>query len=668
MRRVEPARTPVTPEPPVVVAVDARPLTPSADPATDLVVAALVALGTACWAGLCLGLLGSFAAAVALALGIGAGLVAWLARPTTGPRADGHRLLPALAVFVGGVLLYLPAYDTTLFGSDSTVYLNAGVHLARTGSLAVDDPLTEVTGLGRVDPFPPFGPSGPRLRSAAGLVFDRPGDPVWSSFSQLPSVWLALGDGLGGLPGALAVNPLLAAAALTSFFLLLRRLSGGAIAVLATGLLAMALPQWFFARFSMAEIGAQCFLWGALLAWDRWEETRTPVAALAAGVGLGLAAVARIEYVAFVPLALGVGWVLGRPYRVRPPLITGAVAMLLVVQGLALTLLVIPTHYRSAVRGLLALTPTTATAALAGTVVVACAAATLLVLRILSDRTLRGLIAAGLAAWGIAYAAGADSFERGGVPAAWLLAYTSPALLVLAGCGLPPLTRCWRHREAGRLALLLGLVVGAHFLLAAHAQPLAMWGSRRFLPVLIPMMAAAIATAVVALARWRRAAGVTVAAMALVLQVRPLLPHWSQSYFRGTSDAAAEVARLVPAGAVVAIAPGLQHVLLDVPLTLVHERSAVALRGAAGDLAALPIVARAMHDRPVYLVQHGLHPVPRLAELSVEPVGTTSFRTVVPGVGHPEHSDVTAELDTPLAVFRVRVDQGTAVDSRRTLR
>lgn len=618
----------------------------STDLATDLGVALLLGTGAACWSGLVLGQLGWFRPLPVAGLGIAVLLaslrVLGASRGPAGGARLGWRSLDGPAVFLLAAVLYGPAYDTTLYGADATVYLGSGAHLARTGSLAVDDEL--LRRLPRLEQLAIFGAYGvgrddPLDRSPAGLVFQHFAPPVYSTFSQLPSVWLAIGFGMGGLTGALLATPLLAAAGVMAFYLVVRRLGGVPAALLAAALLAPALPQVSFARLPMGESGAQFLLWGGLLACGRWADARSRLAAVAAGAGIGLAALARPEYALFVPLALAFLYASRGPAG-RLPATVPAVAAALIGHAVVLILVVVPTHYRIAIRDTLTVAMGLVTDALGhpARLALGAVAAVLVLAAILAVGRRRGsavgwwvrvAAAIGLVFWGLVYIHVASPGSLGqGVPR--LRSTVGWPVLVLGPPGLLILGRSWWRDTAGRLAFLLGVISAVHFLYDPHTGPLAVWGMRRLLPAALPLLFAASATALVATGRLWRPAALLGGAIALVLNAWPARALWGRPYLKGANAAAADIASLVPPGAIVLVSAGIGDALLDVPLLLIHGRSAVQLRTLAGDVRPLRQVLRAAGDRPLYLLEHGLLPPPRRPGLRFEPAGERSAVLLLP--------------------------------------
>jgi hypothetical protein len=623
---------------------------------SNLAIVLPLTVGAAFWAGLVAGQLGHFTlvpvvlAAALAALATALGLRARSAPAGDGlavrqAGADGHwRAIEGPAVFALAALLYAPGYDATLYGSDAAIYLASGAHLATTGSLAIDDPLLRRLPLDvQVALFRPMG--GGLGRSQGGLVYAYSTSTVYSTFSQLPSVWLAIGFAAGGLPGARLVGPLLAAGALAAFYLLVRQLSGTPVALLAVGLLAPMLPQLLFARLPTGECGGQFFLWSGLLAHVRWCTTRERLAAIAAGVSLGLAGLARPEYVAFIPLAGVLLWLLTPGVVGRVSALTVALTAALYGHAAALVLVVVPSHYRLALLEILArnglVDITFAGAVVTWAAIVAAAMATVAVVAVLTrvhgqsgGWQRRALAVVAVVLWAIAYSRLRSPASGQGIP--WLPFYASWPVLVLALLGLPLLAFEWWRQPAGRVALLVGAVAAAHLLYDLHTAAFPVWAGRRLVPAVLPTLAASAATGTWALARAGRPLAIGIAVLAVTSNVWNSRPVLGQPFFTGSGALVAGVAELLPADALAVVDGRLKAALLDVSLWLVHGREAVQVAepDMSIDRRLTPLVTR-LAPMPVYLLRPAALPPPTGVGIVFEPAGEASRTILIPGEDQP---------------------------------
>ena len=275
-----------------------------------------------------------------------------------GPAAAAGGLKPALAATAGILLcaaLFFPPYETAVAGGDATVYLNFGRQIAHHGALEFEDALLRpLSPASRAELFRnrmPLDTTGPFVRFPGGFLIADIADPtVTAGFSPLFPVLTALGHAVGSPRVALVVAPLFATLSLVGLWCVARRLGGVHAAWLAATLTAVSLPQIWFAKLSVPETVAQCFVMAGVLAWlvacargaTRW--------ALAAGWFLGLACFAKVDLLVLLPvflLAVVAARLLTRARFGDPPLLLALLAAFgLVVAHNFVHYLSFATHYR----------------------------------------------------------------------------------------------------------------------------------------------------------------------------------------------------------------------------------------------------------------------------------------------------------------------------------
>src|SRR5262249_10050796 len=128
-----------------------------------------------------------------------------------GPRPSGGRTatMSVSAVATGVVVagLYLPAFDTSIMGSDASFYRAAGTHLARHGALSIRDPLLDQLGIAERQLLFDRNLFGGWARIPGGLLLPTlDATTVYPSFSPLLPVWIAIAQAVGG-PAALDPLP-----------------------------------------------------------------------------------------------------------------------------------------------------------------------------------------------------------------------------------------------------------------------------------------------------------------------------------------------------------------------------------------------------------------------------------------------------------------------------
>ena len=544
-----------------------------------------------------LGLLGLLLTIVAFGLSL---LVYAFREGPAGPAATAGGLKPALAATAGILLcaaLFLPPYETAVAGGDATVYLNFGRQIAHHGALAFEDPLLRpLSTASRAELFLnriPGDVTGQFARFPGGFLIADIADPtVTAGFSPLFPVLTALGHAIGSPRVALVVAPLFATLSLIGLWCVARRLGGVHAAWLAATLTVVSLPQIWFAKLSVPETVAQCFVMAGVLAWlvacargaARW--------ALAAGWFFGLACFAKVDLLVLLPvflLAVVAARLLTRARLGETPLLLAFLAAfgLLVAHNLV-HYLSFDSHYRPAVAYLIR---------------------TFVVVSLLRESALVQagvalaaglLVAAGVAAfrwpawrwprwcWGwaavaalVAYGVNYVTTMAGRVDdtVIWLSWYVSWPMLGLAVLGLTGLVRVRRTDAAPGLAvvgLLLG-VVGLQYLYNPLETGVQIGSMRRYVPVVLPLtMLFGALTVVTLLARVVVAQyrlGVTLATGALLvgLVARPSLAVVGQPLWDEALAQTAQVARRFPDQAVVLVSPDLAGTHIPTSLTYLHD-------------------------------------------------------------------------------------------------
>lgn len=612
-------------------------------------------------------------------------LVAWLrTRRATGrtpspvaPEIGGDvRAARAFALTAGlaAVLWSWPPFETVIAASDSTMYVNAGIHLARTGSLAVSDTVVRLIWpftAHQVFPSITWHGFGPFIRLPGGLLMaDLFTNEASPAFFPLLSVWAGILAAASGPEAAPAIAPVLAGLAVWSVVLFAGE-TVGALAAAATALMLVAsFAFWWFGRFTMAEPLACALLWGGLVFLGRVLAAREAGAALAAGALLGLAGLARTETFLFVAAA-GVLWCV----RERVPVVTVVVAaagFAALLGFAASTVGGAPSHHLAYLMNegglqLLAQMPRIAqarqdgTLALAGVLVAALVLGAGLVGRWWDAGFGRGALGAlallALVASLLVY------MKLGGAVRpwrhlGWLAAYCTWPQLAVASVGGIVL---WRRGPAARLAVILSVLVAVVFLLNPRVAPYQPWAIRRFLPVVIPALTIAAAAALARLAESRSAlrGAVVVAALGIAaLEVRPILAVRSRPYFAGSFASVEQLAARFPPDAIVAMDSGFADLQFQVPLWLVHGRETLMLRG-GGSRWREVMRSLLASGRPIYWVANSYGPAPSAPDLTFAAAAPDlELRVSLPDAPTDGPPTLTVNRIVPLRIYEVGAGEG----------
>lgn len=443
----------------------------------------LLLLGAALWGGL--GVLGLLRGARA-----GRG-------PEPEESAGGNRLfLAGLAVLLlaaGG--LAVPAHRYLLGGWDPGEYVCTAAQIARTGELAIHDPvLPTLTAEERTalmhEPAPPR-----RTLQAGYLVVDEAKGLLLPDYYHLHPAWLAVWVLLFGLGGAWAGHSFMALAALALVILAAARLVGRRAALLAGGMLLLCPAQAYLMRFTTAEMLTQFCLfagfWALAGALRRPGGTGLTVTAATAFAAAILAHGTSVLPVGGVLAALGFRALIRREGAAwRPALVLGAGAGLAVLWNACRADIV--TRF---LWDLVAAKPFVWAAA--AVLISGTGAAAAFLVRSRAGREagpLRAVVlrwgpfvaAALLAAYGywVRPAIAFDSDARNLVFFAELVGKPALVLAVLYFA----LPRAGREREALTAFLLAGALAAVILLGHKMVQPIYLWAARRWVPMAAPFV------------------------------------------------------------------------------------------------------------------------------------------------------------------------------------
>lgn len=566
-----------------------------------------------------------------------------------------------------------PPFETFMAAADSTMYVDAGVHLAQTGTYDVPttvapmlpDDLAEAL-------FASVGVlgQGPYVRLPGGLLMrTRDADHATPAFFPLLPVWAGTLTAVGGAALAPAVAPIGTALAVWALALFAAECLGIAEAAVTALVFLGNFAVWWFGRFSMSEPLTVAFVWGGLVFLRRGSP-------FAAGLMLGIGGVARAETLIFVVAALA-WWSTWRAVHRRDVVaVTAGVALAgsLAAVGLFRS----PNHqvayllndfafasYQVASRipfrafpalwdgrvfcalALLPMLPLSVAIGAAG-----CGAPVL-------RTTARTLLALGTVLATMLY------LRLGGRPEplrhlGWIAGSLSYPGLVLAVAGG---VRVWRHGgTAARLGVVLVVLVAALFVPSPRVSTYQPWAMRRFLPVVLPGLALGVgACAGLALKSGRRsvqAAGVALVVVVVGLQVRPILAARHAGYFAGSLTNVRKIADAVPDDAVIVIDGQLADLQMQVPLWLVFGRETAMASGGGPAWRALLGAVAARH-RPIVWIQNRYAPSPTASGFEFTPIlAEADFSIDLPDSPADTPPTFVMRKVVPLAVYGVAVGSG----------
>jgi hypothetical protein len=204
----------------------------------------------------------------------------------------------ALLVLIVAAGLFFRPFENVYGGRDGGVYVNTGIHLARTGSLAAQDTFFATL------------PSSTQARllwtfpgtEAMGLPFKYPGffwveseQRIVPQFVHAYPVWVAALYSLFGLRASLYVTPLLAWLSLLAIYLAARRLFGWWAGLAAMLLLLVNPSQIWFARYANADVGFQFLFLAGLVLWARFVSRGGARDGMLAGAAFGATLLFKLD-------------------------------------------------------------------------------------------------------------------------------------------------------------------------------------------------------------------------------------------------------------------------------------------------------------------------------------------------------------------------------------
>jgi hypothetical protein len=514
-------------------------------------------------------------------------------------------LVLALTLAVGSLALgwVLPPFDTTISGSDSSIYLGTAQHLARHGSIRHRDPLVaEMTVPERAALFRnrfEGDTTGRYARFPGGVpLLSRSGDDVTFSFYHLFPVWLAVGLEAGGSSSPLWMMGFWGVLGLVSLFLIGRSLGGAGLGLLACLLHVSFYPQVFFNRFASSELLAQALFLSGLAALLRGLQEDKSRHLYLAGILWGASCLGRVDTLPLLWLGLTTMAVLSTRMGLRArdwavPMVSTLLFGVMAVYHQLSNGVYLGRFGDSPLAvaswTLIAQTPGLSGAVLATLVGIGLATSLWGASRARGTRLITALRWSSLIPTAIIGAFFLTRFD-GELLARhikWISLYAAPpVLLVLCAGLLVAAARSFQGGGAPALRVGVALLAGPAlcYLVDPLVRPLQPWAMRRFLPMIWPLFA------VLSLYGWRELArrlpGPAWAGRAVFGGVALVAAGWLLHPSAGLArhathpDLGSQVkalARVIPRGALVIIPDSNADLQLQIPLRFVCGRDVLLL-------------------------------------------------------------------------------------------
>ncbi|TMA37593.1 MAG: hypothetical protein E6J79_09945 [Deltaproteobacteria bacterium] len=604
-----------------------------------------------------------------LVCGIGFGLRASRPRDSGTPSYD-IRDAVGMGLLIAAYLWAFPAFDTSLFGLDSSLYLASGLHIAEHGSLVIHDPtLALLPPAERVQWFPLYHPetnTPPFLRVGGGLLLpDLASDRVLPAFQPLLSVWVAIFYAIGGDQAIAAPITYFGALFLWAFATFTAGLAGPWAAGLALGLLTSLVPQYWYSRFPMPEIPSEYFLWAGLWAGSVSLSSGARRLGALSGLAVGVAGLMRLDMLIHVAAALAL-WTAVAP-RQRWPGGRGFAPALLLMTAYALVHQVLfPSHYFAEMSPRLLIVRDYLRShhllsfGVAGFAVLAVAMAALMLTESgLADgaSVLRAALRlAALAAFATyAVTVVATAWPDLATNLAWLRLYAGWPLGLAAAIGVPLWIRRARN-PAERFVLVFGLLATAQLFFYPPVSPQPLWAIRRFLRIALPTGAIAAALALTSLVERRRWV-LAVAALALMLALGPRSAFtFRQPAYQNTMAYVRSIGAQIPRGAVIVGDPAFfAESQLHIALWITRDAPAFFLDGPTTE--SLRRLRTALRDRPmIWIGPTGRPPPAATGNLRLVRMATYTFSVATRRMEPYDERDDLGLREISLAMYRVDLD------------
>ena len=214
-------------------------------------------------------------------------------------------IFPILALTV---ILSPQPYEYINGGRDHGLYVNTGIHIARTGGIFIyDSELAAVPSESKhllINPavtnerslLPATWSQGRRLPGGMTIRDLERGIVTPQSFHLYP-VWIAIFAAIGGTSFALMTTIVMSILGIFSVYIAVARLFKQPIGLLTSFLLTISLAQVWYTRTPSAEILLQPLFWSGLFTFTLMLTTNDRYAAILAGLSFGLMHLTKIDTV-----------------------------------------------------------------------------------------------------------------------------------------------------------------------------------------------------------------------------------------------------------------------------------------------------------------------------------------------------------------------------------
>ena len=218
----------------------------------------------------------------------------------------------ALGLLLVAALLFFRPFENIFGGRDGGVYVNTGIHIARTGAiLAHDDFFAQLPQKVQEELLWVF-PGTESMEKPfkfPGFYWVQDGSLLVPQFFHLYPVWIGLFYAAFGVTGALFVTPLFGWLGALGLYLVGRTFFRAEVGLAALALMIVNASQIWFSRYANADIFFQFLFLSGLLYWTRFVRQGDGLWGVLSGACFGEALLAKLDAeFLLIPLVLIFGY------------------------------------------------------------------------------------------------------------------------------------------------------------------------------------------------------------------------------------------------------------------------------------------------------------------------------------------------------------------------
>jgi len=211
-----------------------------------------------------------------------------------------------ILLIICSVLFFFHPYEWIAGARDPGVYVSTGVHIAKSGSIFIQDPLlaqmnTSIQeALYDVEPANVYGfiswaDTNFKFQFPGFFITNLDSGTITPQFLHVFPIWIAIFYSIFGLFGIFYVNPIFGVLSIISLYLVGKTLFSWKIGVLAGLILILNFAQIWYARYPFAEIMTQFFILSGLMIFIQFSKSYNKYLAIMSGLLFGLAFLTKIE-------------------------------------------------------------------------------------------------------------------------------------------------------------------------------------------------------------------------------------------------------------------------------------------------------------------------------------------------------------------------------------